>query len=165
MVHRAFLGIWMVVLSTATGCGASLDGITVQSADLANWSEFSLAVLLGGDIIGADLVVTEPDATQHVFPASIIGVSGGLVFDMSVVGDDVIDCGDVRLALPATTVPGNDLLGTYGGSGVAVGVGVGLTQHELENGAGVRLESGNFGIVVAMEVGLEALTLSVGDGQ
>lgn len=153
------------VASTLTACGGGLlADHHVVSAELSNWSEWSFSVLLGGRAAGADLVIVDDDgSSSSSFSASVAGPGVGVLLDMSVVGDDVIDCGDVNLSVPDGGVPGDALLGGYGGNNVAVGIGIGLTQHQLENDAGVRLNADQFGIVIGLAVGVEYLFLSVGE--
>jgi len=166
MVGRPILlSLSLILLAAlgAAGCGTPLDGIRVANADLLNWGEFSLTALVGGRGVGADLEITEPDGTRHVFPASLVGVGAGALVDISIAGNNVIDCGGVSLGVPGEAVDGNALLGTYTGSNYAVGFGIGATGHDLENGDGVTLDAGHFGIVIGLTAGIEALVLSISE--
>lgn len=67
------------------------------------------------------------------------------------------------MGVPGEAVDGNALLGTYTGSNYAVGFGIGATGHDLENGDGVTLDAGHFGVVIGVTAGIEALVLSISE--
>lgn len=133
----------------------------VESATLVNLDTNSFVVVtgpVGGDAI---LVYTTPDGRTGDLPVGVNGGALGLVFAMSAdlnMNDDVaLDLSDADEDLQV-----RDLLGTYGGTGWNVTMGLGGAGSRLKNGHGVVMSDEHFTVGAGVEAGLQWLRIREG---
>jgi hypothetical protein len=159
--HLAILVV--VVPCVVSGCCGDGGGAAkITSATLSDWSEFGFAVI--GGFVSGSAVMTTTDADGDTSSGEV-GVGGpvvGIVFDVHVGGEgtDLPDCGGASLVIPEGGVSLDDIFGGYSGSATQVGMALGISEHDLENDAGVKLKGGGLSVGAGMFVGGEWVGLS-----
>lgn len=152
------LALVVVVGFVATGCCGSDGGSAkIVSASLDGWDETGFAVI-GGFVSGSSTLTTTDSAGES--KSNRVGFGGpivGFVFDMHATGEstDLPDCGGGSLSIPDGGVTEDELFELYTGSGVSAGLVFGGTEHDLENGAGVKLDGGGISLGIGFFVGFE----------
>jgi hypothetical protein len=151
---------WVLAAWCGSGCGSppGLSGLQVRSASITGVEWAGIDLVVGWGWANGVLDVVDTSGQTHSFDVQLSGPSAGVVFDVA--GADLAST-TARLTLPeGKTLQGSDLLGSYLGTEEAIHVGFGGEQHDLTNGAGVKLDSGNFNLGVGVFVGFEWLAIS-----
>lgn len=160
----------MLALLASAACGGPLDDIQVTSAQLSDtsWSQF--AVIGGYSWSPATLTLVDTAGELHEVAVDIGGPVVGIVFDFSTgdsSGDEGLEClfqSSASLIIPeGEVVSGGELTGGYFGSTTGAHLVLGGTDHDLANGAGVKLKGGAVNLGMGMMVGFEWLDIGVKD--
>jgi hypothetical protein len=145
-------------------CGQELDDIVVADASFGDVDWVGVAAVVGVWTASGTLNITDTNGESFAFPIDLEGPTVGLVFDFAVSADDgcffdddaTIDLSNAQAGLTA-----RDIGGFYGGTSAGAHMGVGVVEHELANGQGVRIKGGGTSAGMGMWIGLEWLGLSL----
>jgi hypothetical protein len=165
--RRVVVAAVLAFASLAAGCGArgDLAALNVKSAALENFQLQTAAAVLGVVVGEADLVVTDTGDDKHAFPVTLGGPTFGVVLDVSAADEDLFGLDGFGAALDLSGAgkdpSGAVLLGVYGGERAGFHLGVGITQHSLENQSGVKLDAAVLGAGFGFFAGPEWLTLDL----
>jgi hypothetical protein len=110
------------------------------------------------------LNVTDTAGQAHSFPVDLEGPTIGVVFDFAASADDGClfqDDATIDLSGAGAGLTARDLGGLYSGTSGGAHLGIGVMEHELKNGAGVRIKGGGTGVGVGVWAGVEWLGLSL----
>lgn len=155
----------LVAMLMASACGgAELDAIEVADASFGDVDWTGVAAVVGVWTASGTLNITDTNGEVHAFPIDLEGPTVGVVFDMAVSADDGCffqDNATIDLSNASAGLTARDIGGLYSGTSAGAHLGVGVLEHELSNGAGVRINGGGTGAGFGVWVGLEWLGLSL----
>lgn len=151
-----------------SGCGRPLDDIEVVTASLTGTSWGGVAVIGGFSHSPGVLRLIDTDDQAHEFDVNIGGPVAGILLDVATGDEDTSDgesClvgSQASLTLPeGETRTGGEITGGYFGSKVGMHLALGIEEHDLENGAGVKLEGSAVNFGMGFFVGFEWLDISL----
>jgi uncharacterized protein (TIGR03382 family) len=150
--------MWTLLLGCADP-GDELARLRVADADLDNISMNTFAVIGGGITGNATLQVVDDQGTLWSFPVTLRGATAGAVVEFS----RTMDFGSYRaLELPDQDLTGDQLLGTYRGSGAGLALVAGGTGMDLVNPHDVVLDRSLLVMGVSAYAGSDWVNIQLG---
>lgn len=151
----------MLPLLLACAPEGTLGDVDVTAATLADVTLFHAGAVLGVETGGATLEVQTADGDALEVPVTLSGPRLGLMVDAAF-GWGMVDLPLVWFDGTGVggTVPGSDLLGTYGGLEYSAAAGVGVHYGSLTNEAGVWMALNTLEVGAAGSVNYVWLTVA-----
>lgn len=157
----------LLAVVAAAGCAgpeAELAVFEVTDASLSNVDLGHAAAIVGIMSGTATLHFTDSDGQAHSHAVTLEGPLLGAA--ISAQGQDSwgFDPPDGSLVLPGP-ITADQLFGVYQGSATGAALVIGINEHDLENGAGVKLTTDYLTAGIGIVGAIEWLCLSLADGQ
>ncbi len=148
------------------GCGGGPFGdFVVTDASLHDVDWQSAAIIGGASWTSGLLDLTDDSGQVHAFDVDVSGPEVGFFIDIGTGDNNPDDCllqSSASLVLPAgKQVIADDVAGVYAGTKGSLRFALGAEEHDLQNGAGVKLSGGAFDLGMGIWLGFEWLGIGV----